>query len=83
MSAISYDPLWKTLVDRKMSRSDLKPKAGISSVTLAKLGKNESVTLDTIRRVCEALKVSISDVVEIVPSDSVLSKGSEPEKKKT
>ena len=62
---ISYDPLWKTLFDKKLSKVELTRIAGISKSTLVQLNHNESVTLDTIRRICEALDCEISDVVEI------------------
>ena len=62
---ISFDPLWKTLVDKKLSKSELAAKAGLSRSTLYQLSKNETVTLDTIVKICEVLKWQISDVVEI------------------
>lgn len=64
MRQISYDPLWKTLFERKMNKSELKEKAEISTATLARLGKKESVTLETILHICNALDVSIHDVVK-------------------
>lgn len=69
MYTISYDPLWKTLVDRKMGKTDLQKLTKLSSTTIAKLSKGESVTLDVIGRICEELKVSVQDVVEITHSD--------------
>lgn len=60
---ISYKNLWKTLIDQGMKRTDLIAKAGISSSTLANMGKNQSVNLETIERVCDALDCDISDVV--------------------
>lgn len=62
---ISFDPLWKALVDKKLSKSELAAKTRLSRSTLYQLSKNESVTLDTIAKICEALKRQISDVVEI------------------
>lgn len=69
MYTISYDPLWKTLVDRKMSKTDLQKLTKLSSATIAKLSKGESVTLDVIGRICEELKVPVQDVVEITHAD--------------
>lgn len=66
MYTISYDPLWKTLVDKKMNKVDLQKKTQLSSATIAKLTKGESVTLDVIGRICEALECPIYDVVEIL-----------------
>ena len=62
---ISFDPLWKTLIDRKMSKTELTTKTQLSKATIAKIGKNESVTLDVVGRICDALQCDISSVVEI------------------
>ena len=62
---ISYKNLWKGLIDREMKRTDLIVKAGISSSTLANMGKNQSVSLETIERICDALDCEIGDVVTI------------------
>lgn len=64
--AISYNRLWKLLIDNHMKKKDLKEKAELSTVTMAKLGKNESVSLDVLVRVCKVLNCEIGDVVEIV-----------------
>ena len=66
---ISFDPLWKTLIDRKMTKTELTTKTQLSKATIAKIGKNESVTLDVVGRICEALECDISSVVEITHSD--------------
>lgn len=63
---ITFDPLWRTLADRQMSKGDLQKLTGFSSTTIAKLSKNSSVMLDVVDRICEALKVSIYDVVEVI-----------------
>lgn len=64
--AISYKKLWKLLIDRGMKKTDLVKVAGISSSTLAKLGKDENVNFDTLNRICVALECDIGDVMEIV-----------------
>lgn len=66
---LSYNPLWHTLVDKNMKKSELCNVAGISSVTLAKLGKNENVNITIIDRICTALNCPIQDVVEILPDE--------------
>ena len=66
---ISFDPLWKTLIDKKMSKTELTTKTQLSKATIAKIGKNESVTLDVVGRICDALECDISSVVEITHSD--------------
>ena len=62
---ILFDPLWKTLIDRHMTKTELIGKTGLSKATVAKMSRNESVTLDVVARVCKELKVPIYDVVEI------------------
>ena len=61
--AVSYNKLWKLLIDKNMKKTELCEKAGISSSTLAKLGKNEIVTLDVLERICALLKCDIGDVL--------------------
>lgn len=63
MSA-SYIKLWKLLLDKRLKRVDLKDIAGISSSTLAKLGKDEYVSMESLDRICEALDCRIEDIVE-------------------
>ncbi len=63
---ISYSNLWKTLVDKKISKTELMELTGISSRTLAKLSKNETVTTDTIARICSVLSCKVEDIMECV-----------------
>ena len=63
---ISYNKLWKILIDKNMKKIDLKDLAGISSSSLAKLGKNEPVTLEVLMKICEALDVNVGDIVEFI-----------------
>ena len=63
---ISYNKLWKMLIDKNMKKSDLKEKAGISSTSLAKLGKGDNITTDVLLRVCEAMDCRIEDILETV-----------------
>ena len=63
--AVSYNKLWKLLIDRKMKKKDLLEQAGISRGTLTKLNKDENVSTETLVRICTALKCDISDIVEI------------------
>ena len=69
---ISYNPLWKTLIDKNMKKMDLKELAGISNTTLAKLGKNGHVSTEIICKICEALNCGIGDVIEIVHPEEEL-----------
>lgn len=63
----NYDPLWKTLRDRNLKKKDLLDMTGFAPGTLAKLGKNESVGISVIDRICTALEVDISKVVSCGP----------------
>ena len=63
---ISYNKLWKMLIDKNMKKSDLKEKAGISSASLSKLGKGDNITTDVLLRICEAMDCRIEDILETV-----------------
>ena len=63
---VCYNKLWKLLIDKNMKKSDLKEKAGISSASLAKLGKGDNITTDVLLRVCEAMDCRIEDMLETV-----------------
>jgi len=67
--AVRYNKLWKLLVDRKMSKADLRRAADISSNTLTKLSKDEFVALPILDRICETLKVDYGDIIEHVGED--------------
>ena len=62
---ICYDRLWKLLIDKKMNRTELKEASGISFNVLARLGKNEPVSFESIEKICFTLNCNIEDVVEI------------------
>jgi putative transcriptional regulator len=64
--SISYKKLWKLLIDRDMKKKDLREAAGISTASMAKLGKNENVNTDILIKVCKALNCDISDIMEIL-----------------
>ncbi len=61
----SYKKLWKLLIDRNIKRRELCGLAGISSATLAKMSKGESVTTDSLLKICIALHCDVSDIMEI------------------
>ena len=67
---MSYNKLWKLLIDKQMKKSDLRKEAGISSSSLAKLGKDENVTTEVLVKVCNALKCDVGDIMEFVPDES-------------
>ena len=62
--AISYTKLWKLLVDKKMSKADLRKAAGIAPNTMTRLRRDEEVTLSVLNRICIVLDVNIGDVME-------------------
>ncbi|WP_394522703.1 helix-turn-helix domain-containing protein [Lacrimispora sp. JR3] len=64
--SISYKKLWKLLIDRDMKKKDLREAAGISTASMAKLGKNENVNTEILIKVCKALNCDISNIMEIV-----------------
>ena len=63
---ISYNKLRKMLIDKNMKKSDLREKAGISSASLAKLGKGDNITTDVLLRICEVMDCRIEDILETV-----------------
>lgn len=67
---ISYNKLWKLLIDKNMNKQDLKKKCGISSASIAKLGKGENITTDVLVRICIVLDCDIVDIMEIVKDES-------------
>ena len=70
MAGVSYKKLWKLLIDRDMKKKDLRAATGISSTSMAKLGKNENVTMDVLVRICNALDCELSDIMELEPGTS-------------
>ncbi len=64
--AASYKKLWKLLIDRDMRKEDLRLKAGITTTAMAKLGRNETVHMDILLKICNALDCGLEDILEIV-----------------
>lgn len=63
--AVSYNKLWKLLLDRDMSKTEMRLKAGISTKTLAKLSKNENVNTDVLVKICKAMECNVADIMDI------------------
>jgi DNA (cytosine-5)-methyltransferase 1 len=63
--AISYNKLWKLLIDKGIKKTELKTLAGVSSNVIAKLGKNDHVSMETLAKICTALNCDIADIVEM------------------
>ena len=62
--SVNYNKLWKLLIDKRINRTQLHKMAKISTNAVAKLGKNESVSLETLEKICKALACDIGDLVE-------------------
>ena len=68
--AISYNRLWKLLIDKGMTKTQLREKANISTVTLAKLGKNETVSMDILLRICKELDCEFDEIIEVTKDEN-------------
>ncbi len=68
--AVSYKKLWKLLIDKNMKRTDLRAVTGISTTTLAKLGKDENVSTDILAKICKALECDVGDIMEMVNDEN-------------
>ncbi len=73
----SYNKLWKLLIDRGMNKTELMEAIKTSPNTIAKMGKNEYISMDVISRICEHLKCDVGDIMEMIPEDG--GNGSEEE----
>ncbi len=67
--AASYKKLWKLLIDKEMKKEDLRKAAGITTTAMAKLGRNETVHMDILLKICKALECDISDIMEIIEKE--------------
>lgn len=67
---VSYDKLWKKLIDKKMTRTDLKDASGISFNILAKLGKNEFISMESLYKICVALNSSVDEILDFTIDDN-------------
>ena len=67
---VSFNKLWKLLIDKNTTRTKLRTEAKVSSNAMAKLGKNESVQLEVLVKICNHLGCTLDDIVEILPDES-------------
>ncbi len=67
---ISYNRLWKLLIDKNMKKQDLKKATGLSATSIAKIGRGENVTTDVLVRICAALDCGLEDIMELVPDET-------------
>lgn len=73
--AMCYKKLWKLLIDRDMTRADLRKKTGISPATVAKMSKGETIGANVLERICAAMQCDVGDVMAYVPDSAKESKG--------
>ena len=67
--AISYNRMWKLLVDKKMSKADLRKAADIAPNTMTKLRRDEEVSMAVLIKICKVLDANIGDVMDLIPHD--------------
>lgn len=68
--AASYKKLWKLLIDKDMKKEDLRVAAGITTTAMAKMGRNETVHMDVLLKICKALDCGIDDIFEIINEEN-------------
>lgn len=66
---VSYNKLWKMLIDKKMSKADLRRAAGVAPNTMTKLRRDEDVSLTVLGKICTALNANIGDIMDFVPAE--------------
>ena len=64
-----YKKLWKLLIDKEMSKSDLRRMTGMSTTSLAKLGRGETLSMEVLKRICQVLECNIGDVMDLLPDE--------------
>lgn len=67
---VSYNKLWKLLIDKGMKKKDIRDSAGVSANTIARMGKNETVSMEVLMKICDYLQCDIGDVVEFIPEEN-------------
>ena len=70
--AVSYKKLWKLLIDKDMKKKDLCAKAGISSASVTKMGKNGHVTTEVLVKICTAMDCTLDDTMQVVTNSEVI-----------
>ena len=67
---VSYNKFFKLLIDRKMKKKDICKLSGVGTSTMAKMAKDENVSLDVLVRICRALNCTIDDILDILPAEN-------------
>lgn len=70
---VNYNKLWKKLIDLNMSKTQLREKSGITTNALAKMGKNENVSIEVLCKICKALQCQVEDIMELVDEERIVS----------
>ncbi len=68
--AYSYNKLWKLMIDKNINKTSLRKQAGITSNAMAKMGKNQPVSVEVLAKVCHVLDCTLDDILEILPDES-------------
>ncbi|MDO4976747.1 MAG: helix-turn-helix transcriptional regulator [Eubacteriales bacterium] len=68
--SVSYKKLFKLMIDKDIKKKDLKAMASIGNSTMAKLSNNENVTIEVLAKICDAMKCTLDDIVEIIPDSN-------------
>lgn len=71
--AISYNKLWKMLIDKNMTKTQLRKRAGLTTNVIAKMGKGQSVQIESLYKICEVLGCGLDDISEIIPEQDNVS----------
>ena len=69
--AVSYNRLWKLLVDKKMSKADLRKTAGLAPNTMTKLRRDEPVAMTVLEKICETLNTDYGDIMQYMPDEKI------------
>ncbi len=69
--SVSYKKLWKLLIDRDMTKTDLIKRAKITTNAMAKMGKDEDVRVETLAKICASLGCTMDDILEIIPDENL------------
>lgn len=68
--AVNYNKLWKLLIDKGMTKTQMRLQADISTTTLAKLGKNETVSMDVLLKICKLLDCNVGDIMDVINDEA-------------
>ena len=67
---LSYNKLWKLLIDKGMTKTEMRLKTDISTTTLAKLGKNETVSMEVLLKICKVLDCNVGDIIDVINEET-------------